>query len=482
MVLDPEACYRALKIRDARFDGRFFTGVRTTGIYCRPICPAPAPHQKNCVFFPNAASAQEAGFRPCLRCSPEAAPDTPAWNGTSMIVVRALRLIAEGALDEGSVVDLAARVGIGESHLRRLFDEHVGASPVTVASTQRLLFAKKLLTETVLPITGIAFTAGFSSVRRFNQVMRDTYHRSPRDLRRKKPVAGAALSLTLPFRPPYNWPALTRFLIPRAIPGVEQVSPDVYARTIRIDGVAGRVEVCPVPGANHLVARIELQNLRPLARVAERLRRLFDTGAPIDDIEAHLAPLVKSKPGLGDPGVRVPGAWDVFELAIRAILGQQVTVKGASTLAGRVVEKYGETTDYGRLFPAAADLAQADLTSIGLPRARAHSIRSVAEAFASSTPPETSGDLRKLPGIGDWTAQYIAMRAFNEPDAFPATDLGLLRAAGPDVATRAEAWRPWRAYAAMHLWMSLGSLTPTASFRPNSPRVSAGMPCAPEST
>jgi len=452
MVLDPDACYRALETRDARFDGRFFIGVRTTRIYCRPICPSRPPHQRNCIFFPCAAAAHEAGFRPCLRCSPEAAPDTPLWNGTSPAVVRALRLIAEGALDAGSVEDLATRVGIGEPHLRRLFDEHVGASPITVASTQRVLFAKKLLTETALPITSIAFAAGFSNVRRFNHVMRDTYQRSPRELRRKKPFAATPLALTLPFRPPYNWDTLTRFLMPRAIPGVEQVTPESYARTIRIDSVAGRVEVRRVPVANHLLARIELQNLRPLARVAERLRRLFDTGALIQDIEAHLAPLIK-----GEPGVRVPGAWDVFELAIRAILGQQVTVKGASTLAGRLVEKYGETTDYGRLFPSAADLSRADLTSIGLPRARAHSIRSVAEAFASSTPPETSGDLRKLPGIGDWTAQYIAMRAFKEPDAFPATDLGLLRAAGPDVATQAEAWRPWRAYAAMHLWMSLGA-------------------------
>ena len=450
MVLDPDACYRAVRTRDTRFDGRFFTGVRTTGIYCRPVCPAPTPHRKNCVFFPCAAAAQEAGFRSCLRCRPEVAPDTPAWNGTSATVSRALRLIAEGALDDGSVEKLANRVGVGERHLRRLFDEHVGASPIAVASTQRVLFAKRLLTETALPITGIAFAAGFSSVRRFNHLMLETYRRSPRELRGKAPAPSSAIELTLPFRPPYNWTALTRFLAPRAIPGVEQVTRDAYARTIRIDGVAGRIEVSPSNGANHLVARIELQNLRPLARVADRLRRLFDTGAPIQEIEAQLSPLIRAT-----PGVRVPGAWDRFELAVRAILGQQVTVKGASTLAGRIVDKYGETTEYGRLFPAAETLSRADVAAIGLPRARANSIRSVAEAFASTTPPESSDDLRNLPGIGDWTAQYIAMRAFNEPDAFPATDLGLIRAAGRDVAQKAEAWRPWRAYAAMHLWMTL---------------------------
>jgi AraC family transcriptional regulator of adaptative response / DNA-3-methyladenine glycosylase II len=456
MELDVDACYRAVRTRDIRFDGRFFTGVKSTGIYCRPVCPAPTPHQKHCVFFRCAAAAQEAGFRPCLRCRPEVSPDTPAWNGTSTTVARAVRLISEGALDDDSVDGLAARVGVGERHLRRLFTEHLGASPVAVAGTQRVLFAKKLLLETVLPITDIAFAAGFSSVRRFNHVMRDTYRRSPRELRGRSSTASTALTLTLPFRPPYNWAALTRFLAPRAIPGVETVTPGKYARTIRIDNIAGRIEVSPVARANHLAARIELQNLRSLARVSDRLRRLFDTGAPVLDIESHLrkdpqlAPLVKAQPGL-----RVPGAWDPFELAIRAILGQQVTVKGASTLAGRLVEKYGEDTAYGRLFPSAATLAHADLATAGLPKARANSIRSMAEAFASGAAPQSAEDLRKLPGIGDWTAQYIAMRAFNSPDAFPSKDLGLLRAAGPDVAAKAEAWRPWRAYAAMHLWMNL---------------------------
>jgi AraC family transcriptional regulator of adaptative response / DNA-3-methyladenine glycosylase II len=456
MELDSDACYRAVRTRDGRFDGRFFTGVKSTGIYCRPVCPAPTPHQKHCVFFSCAAAAQEAGFRPCLRCRPEVSPDTPAWNGSSSTVSRALRLISEGALDDNSVDTLAARVGVGERHLRRLFTEHLGASPVTVAGTQRVLFAKKLLLETALPITDIAFAAGFASVRRFNHVMRDTYQRSPRELRGRSATAITALTLTLPFRPPYNWTALTRFLALRAIPGVEVVTPEKYTRTIRIDNVAGRIEVTPVAHANHLAARIELQNLRPLARVSDRLRRLFDTGAPVQDIESHLrkdpllAPLVKAQPGL-----RVPGAWDPFELAIRAILGQQVTVKGASTLAGRLVEKYGEDTAYGRLFPSADALARADLSSAGLPRTRANSIRAMAEAFSSAAPPQTIEDLLKLPGIGHWTGQYIAMRAFNEPDAFPSCDLGLVKAAGPDVAAKAEAWRPWRAYAAMHLWMNL---------------------------
>jgi AraC family transcriptional regulator of adaptative response / DNA-3-methyladenine glycosylase II len=318
MRIDTDACYRAVKTRDARFDGRFFTGVITTGIYCRPICPAPTPRRKNCRFFACAAAAQEAGFRPCLRCRPEIAPGFPAFNGTSATLSRALRLIAEGALDEASVERLALRLGIGERHLRRLFDEQLGASPVVVAGTRRFLLAKKLLTETALPVTDICYAAGFSSVRRFNDVMRAAYGRTPRELRGKFAVArGRAIRLTLPFRPPYNWAALMRFLALRAIPGVELVTPESYRRTFAL----GQVEVKPEPKNNHLVAYLELSNIRELGGIVERLRRLFDTDAPILDIEAHLstdprlANSVKSQAGL-----RVPGAWDPFELAIRAIL------------------------------------------------------------------------------------------------------------------------------------------------------------------
>jgi len=346
-------------------------------------------------------------------------------------------------MDQGSVEDLAARLGIGDRHLRRLFDEHLGASPAAVANTRRFLFAKKLLTETALPVGDIAYAAGFSSVRRFNDVMRAAYKRTPRELRGKAGQArGSTITLTLPYRPPYNWPAVMRFLAPRGIPGVEDITPEVYRRKWN----GGQVEVQPVRGANHLIARLELASVRDLGPIAECLRRFFDTDAPIDDIEEHLArdprlaQTVKTNSGL-----RVPGAWDPFELVVRAILGQQVTVKGATTLAGRITSKFG-------CFPAPKVLAGADLTTIGLPGARAQTLRTVAGAFAT-TPNQTVEALRGLPGIGDWTAQYIAMRAFNEPDAFPASDLGLIRAAGKDVAKRAEAWRPWRAYAAMHLWM-----------------------------
>lgn len=450
MNMDADACYRAVKTRDARFDGRFFTGVTSTGIFCRPICPAPTPRRANCTFFACAAAAQEAGFRPCLRCRPEIAPGLPAWNGTSTTISRALRLISDGALDEGSVEQLAERLGMGGRHLRRLFDEHLGASPISVAVSRRFLFAKKLLAETALPIADIAFAAGFSSIRRFNDAMQSAYGRTPRDLRGKAQQPSGSIALTLPFRPPYHWPALIAFLGPRAIPGVEDITAERYRRWLP----GGSVEVRPTPGQPHLLATFELTDIRDLAHAAARLHRLFDTNAPIRDIEQHLS----KSPRLRDTvarhsGLRVPGAWDAFELAVRAVLGQQVTVKGATTLAGRLVERFGTKTARGYLFPSPRALAAADPASIGLPRKRAEALRAVAQAFASAHALESVEELRQLPGIGEWTAQYIAMRAFSEPDAFPATDLGLIHAAGADVALQAEQWRPWRAYAAMHLWM-----------------------------
>ena len=450
MIMDADACYRAVKTRDTRFDGRFFTGVTSTGIFCRPICPAPTPRRSNCTFFACAAAAQEAGFRPCLRCRPEIAPGLPAWNGTSTTISRALRLISDGGLDEGSVEQLAERLGMGGRHLRRLFDEHLGASPISVAVSRRFLFAKKLLAETALPIADIAFAAGFSSIRRFNDAMQSAYGRTPRDLRGKTQQPSGSIALTLPFRPPYNWPALIAFLRPRAIPRIEQITADCYRRTLP----GGSVEVRLAPGRPHLLATFHLTDIRDLSHAAARLHRLFDTDAPIRDIEQHLSQSARLRDTVArHSGLRVPGAWDSFELAVRAVLGQQVTVKGATTLAGRLVEQFGAKTTHGYLFPAPRALAAGDPQAIGLTRKRADTLRAVAQAFASARAPENVEQLRQIPGVGDWTAQYIAMRAFSEPDAFPATDLGLIHAAGADVARLAREWQPWRAYAAMHLWM-----------------------------
>jgi AraC family transcriptional regulator of adaptative response / DNA-3-methyladenine glycosylase II len=482
MELDHDRCYRALRTRDARFDGRFFTGVRSTGIYCRPICPAPTPKPENCLFLPCAAAATELGFRPCLRCRPEASPGTPAWLGTSTTVSRALRLIADGALDDGGVGALAERLGVGERQLRRLFLRHLGASPVAVAQTRRLLFAKKLIDETGLSMAQVGLSAGFSSIRRFNDAIRKTYGVAPRELRRRsgqRRGGGDACDLTLKlaYRPPFDWPAIASFLAARAIPGVESVSPAAYRRTVRSGGGEGLLEVSPDPHAHQLIARIRLEHAANIQGIAERVRRIFDLGADPEVIAADLARTPSLREAArASPGVRVPGAWDGFELAVRAILGQQVSVKGATTLSGRLAARFGEPArlaaeegELTSLFPTPEALADGDLAAIGLPRARADAISALARAVADGELDfdaprdldEAVAELTALPGIGEWTAHYIAMRARCEPDAFPATDLGLRRALGTKgrpasvaaLRRAAEDWRPWRAYAAMLLWL-----------------------------
>jgi len=488
MTLDRDACFRALRARDTRFDGRFFIAVRTTGIYCRPICPARCPKLVNIVFYPSAAAAQEAGYRPCLRCRPESSPRLAAWRGTSSTVSRALALIADGVLDgeDADVERLAARLGIGERQLRRLFRKHLGASPVAVAQAKRVLFAKQLLHETRMRMIDVSLAAGFGSLRRFNDAFRRLFGRPPSALRRRRSGAqraddGGGITLTLDHAAPYDWPAMIGFLAARAIPGIEVAEPRRYRRTIELGGDHGTIEVMPVTGRSALAATIHFPNVRALPAIVERVRRVFDLGADVGTIAAQLvedprlAPLVAARPGL-----RVPGAWDGFELAVRAILGQQITVGAARRLAGKLVAAYGERGTFaagrGRgeltaVFPRPERLVAADLTTLGIPRARAAALSALARAAASDPrlfDPEEALDatvarLRSLPGIGEWTAQYIAMRALREADAFPAADVGLLRAmAGADGArpspetllARAEAWRPWRAYAAQHLWTS----------------------------
>ena len=473
MELDPARCYQAVLARDARFDGRFFTAVRTTGIYCRPICPARPPKLANCLFMPTAAAAHAAGFRPCLRCRPETAPDLGAWRGTSATVSRALALIDAGALDDAGADGLAERLGVGARHLRRLFVHHLGASPVAVAQTRRVLLAKQLLHETGLSMAEIAFAAGFGSVRRFNETFHALFDRTPAALRRARATSagGSPITLSLGYRAPYDWDAIIGFLAPRAIPGVETVDASAYCRTIALGGAAGTVMVVNEPDRSRLRATIRFPRLDALPAIISRLRRMFDLAAAPDAIaaalarDARLAPLVAARPGL-----RVPGAWDGFEMTVRAIVGQQVTVAGATQLAGRIARDHG--TVFGaegglsRLFPSPAVLAGAEIG--GMPAARSAAIRGLA-ARAAADPalfergPDLGGSIGKLcalPGIGLWTAHYVAMRAMREADAFPAADIGLLRAMDDGhgrptagwLEARSEAWRPWRAYAALHLW------------------------------
>lgn len=500
MDLDPRACYRAIVTRDARFDGRLFVGVRTTGVYCRPICPARTPKREHVMFFPTAAAAQDAGFRPCLRCRPEAAPDFAAWRGTSNTVSRALSLIELGGLDEADVETLAGRLGLGERQLRRLFRQHLGASPIAVAQTRRVLLAKQLLHETALPMSDVALASGFGSIRRFNETFQRLFQRPPGALRRSGRASSSshgAVSLQLRYKPPYDWASMLAFLRARAIAGVEVVTSDTYWRTIEVDGARGIVGV--TPGFKHaLRVTVHCPKLSALPAIIARLRRLFDLAADPPAIGAHLsedpflAPLVAARPGL-----RVPGAWDGFELAVRAVLGQQISVIAAIKLAGRLVSQYGEplgaladhVEGLTRVFPTAARLAVVPPADLPMPRARAMALVALAKAVVADPQIFRVGrtldavviDLRALKGIGEWTAHYIAMRELREPDAFPPGDVGLRRAlTGPDgrpptvadILSRAERWRPWRAYAAQHLWSADagGQETAVASGRASSIR------------
>ena len=479
MDMDRTACYRAISTRDARFDGRLFVAVRTTGIYCRPICPARTPRLENVAFFASAAAAQEAGFRPCLRCRPEVSPDLAYWRGTSHTVSRALALIEAGGLDARDVEGLASRLGVGARQLRRLFLRHVGASPIAVAQTRRVLLAKQLIHETSLPMAQVALAAGFGSIRRFNETFQKMFGRSPATLRRHRDKArsgGHALSVRLAYRPPYDWDAMLSFLERRAIPGVEAVDGHSYRRTIAIGDHAGTIRVAPAD-RSRIDVTIRFPDMSALAQIIARVRRVFDLAADPEMIGAHLAgdpalaPLIAARPGL-----RVPGAWDGFELAMRAIFGQQITVTAATKLLGRLVELHGaplppsmQGEGLSHLFPSPARVAKLDPATLAMPGARALAVKSLAHAVSAdpwifSPSADLAGaitKLRALPGIGEWTAQYIAMRELREPDAFPAADIGLLRAMADadgrrpspaELLARAEAWRPWRAYAALHLW------------------------------
>ncbi|WP_315987203.1 DNA-3-methyladenine glycosylase 2 family protein [Actinomadura sp. HBU206391] len=491
-MLNFDSCYRAVTSRDARFDGRFFTAVTSTGIYCRPICPARTPARRNVRFFAAAAAAEGAGFRPCKRCRPEASPGSPDWDVRGDLIGRALRLIDDGVVDDFGVRGLARRLAVTERHLHRLFVAELGVPPLAVARNRRLRLARRLLAETHMPVTDVAFASGFGSVRQFNASMRETYGQAPSELRGVGRGFGrpATLELRLAVRRPYDSGSLLAYLAARAIPGVEKVTADRYVRTIATaTGAApagasdagsgtetevGTIEL--IPRDDHVLLRAGAPSPRGVASLVARCRRMFDLDADpwaVDDALAAdplLAPLVSARPGL-----RVPGAFDGFELAVRAVLGQQVSVAGASTLTGRVVARCGTSRTPGSagtgpsyLFPTAARLADADLSRLGLTGGRQRTLRALAAAVAAeeidlnggAEPGETADRLMALPGIGPWTVSYIAMRALGDPDAFPATDLGLRRAfdalgaSEPALAQRAERWRPWRAYAAMHLWTS----------------------------
>ncbi len=463
--------------RDACFDGKFFVAVISSGIYCRPVCPARTAKERNVRYFPNAAAAAEAGFRPCLRCHPESSPGTPAWSGTPGTISRALRLIGESGLEDGGIECLAERLGVSSRCLRRLFLLHLGATPNTVVQTRRLQFAKRLIDETSLPMSRVALASGFGSVHRFNANIRKVYQRTPTQIRHLARDTASQPEdhylFRLRFRPPYDWGGMLAFLAARATPGVEAVASGSYRRSISMNGCCGYFEVS-IDGENDALAvGVQFGNPRSLFFIIERLRAMFDLSADWTAI----AETLRNDPALAarieaSPGMRIPGSWNGFELAVRAILGQQISVKGATALAGRIVRAFGQpfsgANRLTHIFPSPEILADADLARIGMPRARAETIRAFARRVCDGQISfegivDTEAFLTRLceiPGIGKWTVQYVAMRALGEPDAFPSGDLGLLRAlalaSARELERRAEAWRPWRAYAAMYLWSTAG--------------------------
>lgn len=474
MTLDAATCHRALAARDRRFDGLFYVGVRTTGVYCRPVCPARTPARSSCRFFARAAEAEREGFRACLRCRPELAPGAGPLDSLPRLAAAAVARIEAGALDGASVEGLAASLGVTSRHLRRALVEALGITPVELAQSRRVAFAKRLLQDSRLSMAEVAFASGFESLRRFNALFRSRFGRPPTALRRAGGAAAGrgTLVLRLDYRPPLDWPALLAFLAARATPGVEAAEGGAWLRTVRLGERTGWVAVRPDPERPALRAEVSPSLTGALMPLAARLRALFDLDARPDLVTAHLGgdPLLR-RAVRRRPGLRIPGAFDGFEVAARVVLGQQVSVRAATTLAGRLAARLGEPIEtpfpaLRLLHPAAAAVAAAGedrIAGLGMPGARARALLALARAvergelaLERGASPDAGERLRSLPGVGEWTAQVVAMRALGDPDAFPAGDLGVRRALGglppPQALARAEAWRPWRAYAAMHLW------------------------------
>lgn len=482
MILDDEQCYRAAQSRDSRFDGCFFTAVKTTGIYCRPSCPAMTPKRRNVEFFVTAAAAQQHGYRACKRCRPDASPGSPEWNVRADVVGRAMRLIADGLVDREGVPGLAARLNYSERQINRLLTAELGAGPLALARAQRAQTARTLIETTTMPITQVAFAAGFASVRQFNDTIREVFAAAPTELRGKRLTApaGSTLSLRLPYRAPFHGESIFGFLGDRAVPGIETWDGVTYRRSLRLSHGNGVISISPTPAAtsaNAVLCTLHLDNVADAQTAVQRCRRMLDLDADPDTVESHfaaddvLAPLVVKRPGL-----RSPGHPDGVELLTRAVLGQQVSVKGARTLAARLVAKVGEPLStpvegVTHAFPSAEAIAASSPSDFAMPTSRARALISAAEQLASgrividagSDREELTRQLEALPGIGPWTAQYVALRALGDPDVFLPTDLGVRRAlanvgadSSPQAAARlAESWRPWRSYALHHLWATL---------------------------
>jgi AraC family transcriptional regulator, regulatory protein of adaptative response / DNA-3-methyladenine glycosylase II len=478
VILNPDQCYQAVLTRDSRFDGRFFIAVKTTRIYCRPICRVKTPLQKNCRFFNHAAEAEVAGFRPCKRCRPELAPGSSSMEVSSQLARATALHIGEDFLSDHSMADLAGKLGVTDRQMRRVFRDEFGVSPIQFWQTQRLLLAKQLLSDSRMSILSVALASGFRSLRRFNVLLKQRYRLTPTELRngQKKSIPDnlPEFPFRLAYRPPLDWPRLLDFLAQRVIPGVEHVGDGTYSRTVRIKRgdreYNGHLQVRHHPANQTLSVHLSDGLLPVCAIVLERLRRLFDLNADPVAIGAVLGRMAQNAPGL-----RVPGSFDGFEMSVRAILGQQISVAAARTLAGRFAHRFGTRISnplpsLGYLFPPPERIAAAgvgEIAQLGIIGRRAETLIALARAISSGRVLLEPGrrieatlvELRKIPGIGEWTAQYIAMRALSWPDAFPHSDLGIRKALKENNPKRIteifEKWRPWRAYAALHLWATL---------------------------
>ncbi|SHK76193.1 AlkA N-terminal domain-containing protein [Halomonas caseinilytica] len=449
-MLDPAQCRQARLARDARFDGRFFIAVTSTGVYCRPICPATPPHERNVRYYESALAASQDGFRPCLRCRPDSAPDSPAWRGPHTTFERALRLIDEGALSEATLGALCERLGIGERYLRQLFQQRLGVSPKSYALHRQCLFAKQLLHQTRLPVTEVAHASGFRSLRRFNDAFRRHIGLAPRELRRHGGDGSDDLTLTLAYRPPYAWQSLHGFHRQRAIEGLEWVGEHHYGRHIRWGNARGWFTAEHHPEHHAFRVHLALDDLAALAPVVRRIRRVLDLDADTATIEAHLGRVVPGLPLIA--GLRLPGVWSPFEAGVRAILGQQVSIVAARRLVGTLVARLGEPTEHGHHFPTPESIAASELAFLRMPGARKATLQRFASWYAGAGSGDDPLQWTALKGIGPWTANYAAMRGIGHPDIWLDGDAGVRRALGHLGGIDPADAAPWRSYLTLQLW------------------------------
>lgn len=454
-MLHPNICQKARLSRDPRFDGRFFTAVKTTGIYCRTICPVPPPKEENVQYFETAIECAQAGFRPCLRCRPDSAPGSPAWQGINTTLSRAIKLINEGALQGSSLRTLAQRLGISDCYLRQLFSKHLGVSPKTYALYQQCLFAKQLLHQTSLPINQVALASGFGSVRRFNDCFKAQLKLTPSSMR-KTPASISNLKLKLSYRSPFDWYAMQRTLSQRAINQMEWCDKNSYGRTFHWHGSQGTFTAHHLADKNLFNVSINIDDIKQLQSVINNIKRILDLGVDMQVVEQNLN---KSKL-LNFPisnGLRLPGIWSMFEAGIRAILGQQVSIAAARGLAENLVCSLGQATNCGKLlFPTPQEILKSDLNFLKIPNTRKQTLRNLAQHYLNSDEPNDAKQWFALTGIGPWTIAYAKMRGLSHPDIFLADDLGIKKALADSAKTfDASQASPWQSYLTFQLWKQL---------------------------